>query len=222
MHASVPSPRSPTADHGRTPAVPAVEAHGTTGSEERARATIELHRVVSAPTSLQEFVQDAADTAARHLDAVVVVLEVRRPGGPRVTSRPPDGPEPVVNLAHALSDGTRVDLRLYSAAAPVRRVVELAEVYLDVIARLVPLRLRIDDLEQVTADLRAAVETRSVIDRALGVVMVQNRCPASQAFTILRSASQNRNLKLREVATAIVEGLPATNGRPVTHPAPGG
>ncbi|WP_412870069.1 ANTAR domain-containing protein [Cellulomonas sp. 179-A 4D5 NHS] len=185
--------------------------------QERARATIELQHVVVAPTSLQEFVQEASDVAACHLDAVVVVVEVRRPGGPRVTSRPPDGPEPVVNLARALSDGTRVDLCLYSAATPVRRVVELAEVYLDVIAHLVPLRLHIHDLEAVTADLRAAAESRSVIDQATGVIMRQNHCTAHEAFSILRSASQNRNIKLREVAASLVEDLSATAAAPASQ-----
>ena len=41
----------------------------------------------------------------------------------------------------------------------------------------------------------------------MGVVMAQNRCDASAAFQILRSASQGRNVKLREVAEDIVAAV---------------
>ena len=42
------------------------------------------------------------------------------------------------------------------------------------------------------------------IDQALGVIMAQERCTSAQAFDVLRSASQNRNVKLRDVARQIV------------------
>jgi AmiR/NasT family two-component response regulator len=43
-----------------------------------------------------------------------------------------------------------------------------------------------------------------VIDQALGVVMGQNRCTADEAFDILRTISQNCNVKLRDVAAEII------------------
>ena len=64
-------------------------------------------------------------------------------------------------------------------------------------------------------DLRAAVGSRSVIDQALGIIMGQNRCGADEAFLIIRKASHNRNMKLRDVAAEIVT---KTSGRPPVPP----
>ncbi|MEU0206548.1 ANTAR domain-containing protein [Streptomyces canus] len=56
---------------------------------------------------------------------------------------------------------------------------------------------------------------RSVIDQALGVVMGQRRCTAEDAFGVLRSASQHRNIKLRDLCTELITNL---TGRPPTAP----
>jgi GAF domain-containing protein len=58
--------------------------------------------------------------------------------------------------------------------------------------------------------MRTAMSSRSTIDQALGVVMAQNRCDAEAAFGVLTRASQNRNIKLRDVARDIVTNV----GRP--------
>jgi GAF domain-containing protein len=60
---------------------------------------------------------------------------------------------------------------------------------------------------RLSDQLRQALESRAVIDQAIGVIMAQQRCSAEQAFAVLRSASQNRNIKLRTVATGIVGSL---------------
>jgi hypothetical protein len=59
----------------------------------------------------------------------------------------------------------------------------------------------------LTSQLRTALASRAVIDQALGVIMAQERCTQAQAFAILRSASQNRNVKLRDIATKIVTNV---------------
>ncbi|MEU8900946.1 GAF and ANTAR domain-containing protein [Nocardia sp. NPDC048505] len=55
-----------------------------------------------------------------------------------------------------------------------------------------------------TAQLRAALASRSLIDQALGIVMGQRGCTRAQAFDILRSASQHRNIKLTAIAREII------------------
>ncbi len=55
--------------------------------------------------------------------------------------------------------------------------------------------------------MRTAMSSRSIIDQALGVVMAQNRCDAEAAFGVLTRASQNRNIKLRDVARGIVTNV---------------
>src|SRR4051794_13739826 len=67
----------------------------------------------------------------------------------------------------------------------------------------------------LTDQLRASLASRAVIDQALGVIMGQRRCTAAEAFAILRSASQNRNVKVREIAGQIITGI---TGQPPQEP----
>lgn len=60
---------------------------------------------------------------------------------------------------------------------------------------------------ELTAQLRAALASRAVIDQALGIIMAQERCASSRAFAILRTVSQNRNLRLRDIANEIVTSV---------------
>lgn len=53
--------------------------------------------------------------------------------------------------------------------------------------------------------MRQAMESRSVIDQAIGVTMAQQRCTPTQAFDVLVRLSQSSNRKLRDVAQMIVE-----------------
>ena len=52
--------------------------------------------------------------------------------------------------------------------------------------------------------LRASLASRAVIDQAVGVIMGQERCTQDKAFAALRTASQNRNVKLRDIAHEVV------------------
>jgi GAF domain-containing protein len=52
--------------------------------------------------------------------------------------------------------------------------------------------------------LRTALSSRSIIDQAIGILMGQQRCGPEEAFALLRAASQQRNIKLREVAANLV------------------
>jgi GAF domain-containing protein len=69
------------------------------------------------------------------------------------------------------------------------------------------------DAATLVEQMKAALESRSVIDQAMGVVMAQNRCDAEAAFTILTRASQNRNIKLRDVARSVVANVSRPGGR---------
>ncbi|MFJ8803427.1 GAF domain-containing protein [Streptomyces sp. NPDC102487] len=78
----------------------------------------------------------------------------------------------------------------------------------------IALAQRLVDTEQFAQEMRDAMQSRAVIDQALGVVMVQRRCTQDVAFGILRSASQHRNIKLRDLCTEMITGL--TGQPPVT------
>ncbi|ADB34806.1 ANTAR domain protein with unknown sensor [Kribbella flavida DSM 17836] len=57
---------------------------------------------------------------------------------------------------------------------------------------------------EVAEQLEHALTSRSVIDQAIGVLMGQQHCDAETAFALLRTHSQNNNLKLRDVARGII------------------
>ncbi|MFD7436003.1 GAF and ANTAR domain-containing protein [Streptomyces sp. NPDC059861] len=106
-------------------------------------------------------------------------------------------------------------LNLYAApphaftTADVRALRSLAEQATGAIA----LAQRISEAQEFVTQMQTAMQSRSVIDQALGVVMSQRRCTADEAFGILRSASQHRNVKLRDLCTELITNL---TGRPPT------
>ncbi|MEU9741579.1 GAF and ANTAR domain-containing protein [Micromonospora chersina] len=74
--------------------------------------------------------------------------------------------------------------------------------------------LRQTDQALLHQQLSDAMASRSVIDQALGVIMGQQRCTATEAFTLLRQASQNRNRKLRDVAAEIITQVTGESPQP--------
>jgi GAF domain-containing protein len=58
---------------------------------------------------------------------------------------------------------------------------------------------------EIAAQLKEALTTRAIIDQALGVLMGQRHCTSYEAFELLRQISQVRNVKLHQVAAAVVE-----------------
>ncbi|GKV74464.1 GAF and ANTAR domain-containing protein [Pseudarthrobacter sp. NCCP-2145] len=79
--------------------------------------------------------------------------------------------------------------------------------FTQVAAQALRLGLRIAGAELKAEDLAAAMNYRTAIDMARGIIMAQNRCSGDEAFTILRDASSARNEKLHDVARAVVSGL---------------
>ena len=75
--------------------------------------------------------------------------------------------------------------------------------------------LQAAQLNEVIIQLREALNTRAVIDQALGIIMARRQCTAPAAFDILRRSSQRRNVKVHQVAADIVE---AVSGQPPLPP----
>ncbi|MGH3321450.1 MAG: ANTAR domain-containing protein [Streptosporangiaceae bacterium] len=55
------------------------------------------------------------------------------------------------------------------------------------------------------ANLRQAIRTRQTIGEAIGILMERHKYPAEGAFDRLRRASQEGNIKLRDLAARVVE-----------------
>jgi GAF domain-containing protein len=67
--------------------------------------------------------------------------------------------------------------------------------------------LRLAERTRHGQQLAEALNSRSIIDQALGILMAQQRCSSAAAFEILRRASQGRNVKLRTIAADIVHAV---------------
>lgn len=58
---------------------------------------------------------------------------------------------------------------------------------------------------ELADQLREAMESRAVIEQAKGILMSAHKVTAEEAFELLRKRSQDRNVKLRLLATEVVE-----------------
>ena len=65
--------------------------------------------------------------------------------------------------------------------------------------------------EQAYARLEARLETMPMIEQAKGILMERAGCGPDEAFGLLRSASQRANIKVRDLAAAIVAAASATS-----------
>jgi GAF domain-containing protein len=77
-------------------------------------------------------------------------------------------------------------------------------------SRALALVIRLVGQAELNEQLQTALASRTVIDKAIGIIMAQSRCDASAAFEILRRGSQNRNVKLRTLAAEIVTAVGGT------------
>ncbi|MFJ6077494.1 GAF and ANTAR domain-containing protein [Pseudarthrobacter sp. NPDC092419] len=83
-------------------------------------------------------------------------------------------------------------------------IVKRAESFAGLAGRALRLALKISDAQNLADDLTAALQNRTTIDLACGVIMAQNRCSQEEAMALLTKASSHRNQKLRELAAEIL------------------
>jgi GAF domain-containing protein len=114
-------------------------------------------------------------------------------------------------MAYPLTDQGRVlgvlSLQSRVAQAPSDTTRATLASLAQLVAGALALALRLAGRDELIRNLRVALNTRSSIDTAIGILMGQQRCDAKTAFALLRATSQRRNLKLRDVAAQVVAGL---------------
>ncbi len=74
-------------------------------------------------------------------------------------------------------------------------------------SRSLALAGRLSSAVELAHQLQQALISRTTINQAIGVVMGQNRCDADAAFDRLRSASQHRHVKLRDIAAEVLRSV---------------
>ena len=125
-----------------------------------------------------EFTSLAEEMGLRSYLSAGLGLAGRRLGALNLSSRDPDG--------FSQLDEDLVSLFTVPAAAAIVAV-----------GRYIEARDLAGQFEQ-------ALQSRAVINLAIGIIMAESRSNAEQAFATLTRASNNRNMKLRDLATEIV------------------
>lgn len=85
--------------------------------------------------------------------------------------------------------------------------IRTAQTYAGKASKALGLAVRIAQLMDDKKHLSMAMESRTSIDLAVGVVMAQNRCSQVAAVKILKIASSARNVKLRDVASSVLASV---------------
>ncbi|WP_299165619.1 GAF and ANTAR domain-containing protein [uncultured Arthrobacter sp.] len=88
--------------------------------------------------------------------------------------------------------------------------IAFAESFARQASRGLQLALRMAHYSEEADNRSRAMESRTDIDVAVGIVMAQNRCSQAVAFEILQRASSTRNVKLRIIAAEIVQRVAGT------------
>jgi hypothetical protein len=110
-------------------------------------------------------------------------------------------------LAYSLSPDRPSALNLYAQLPAAFGATDRAQALL--FATLA--RLALDSAEERASEekksgnLTEALRTRELIGQAQGILMERERITGDHAFDVLRRASQHMNIKLREVAEALIE-----------------
>ncbi len=81
-----------------------------------------------------------------------------------------------------------------------------------------PVHTALGECQDEVDDLRAALESRPVIDQAKGVLVARHGCTPDRAFEMLSRASQRENRKVRDLAADVVasEQGPTTEAPPAS------
>ena len=74
----------------------------------------------------------------------------------------------------------------------------------------VTVALRIAAAAEAAKDRQQAMESRTAIDVAVGIIMAQQQCSQQEAFDMLAEVSNLRNVKVRDLARELVESIGKT------------
>jgi GAF domain-containing protein len=168
---------------------------------------------------IQYEVDDGPCRTAAHENVIVVVEDVARDLRWPVFSRraTAEGAGATLSVPLPVQGAAIGVLNLYAAVPRVFDEEEKARTqrFAEQAAVAVALALQLAERDEHCRNLEAALASRTTIDQALGILMGQRRVNAVEAFDLLRRLSQRSNIKLRDVAAALiteVAGEPPPDG----------
>lgn len=74
------------------------------------------------------------------------------------------------------------------------------------ISKTLRLALRLHSPDSYPEHLRSALQSRAVVDAALSLIMLHNRCGRGKAMELLHVAARNSDRRLHDIATDIIHG----------------
>ena len=121
------------------------------------------------------------------------------------------GCQSILSTPLIIGDDGGASLNLYAKSTGIftEDLVRSIQDYATEAAVTLQVAVQIANHKDLSEDLRRAMESRTAIDVAIGIVAAQNRCSQEEAFGILRRASSHQNIKLRELAERLVESVTA-------------
>jgi GAF domain-containing protein len=131
---------------------------------------------------------------------------------PRVVE---EGIRSILGVPIPIDSGDSAALNLYSNESDRfdEEAIESARQYARQASRALSLAIRLARHRDAEANLEAALDSRTTVALAIGIMMGQNRCSQEEAFDLLRSAASSRNIKLRDLAAGLVASAdPASEG----------
>lgn len=129
------------------------------------------------------------------------------------------GARSVLGVPLALGNDASAALNFFAPVTGVftDQAIEEATVFADMAGHALKLAVRIAAADLLVADLKAAMEHRTAIDIATGIIMCQNHCAQEEAFEMLKRASSSRNEKLSTLAEDIIKVGSGNQTATATH-----
>ena len=191
-------------------AIPGADGAGLTLLEEnRADTIVATASFVREVDDIQYGIgQGPCITAAREGRTVICGSLGADPRWPRFGGRVARrGVHSVVSLPLIVPDGVVGAMNVYAHAKDAfdERAAELGEIFAAPAAIAVQNAQVLAQTRRLATQLQAALETRGVIDRAVGILMSRTGSTEQQALDRLRSLSQHEHHKLAVVARQIID-----------------
>ena len=120
-----------------------------------------------------------------------------------------NGVQTTLGVPLDIGEGATASLNFFAAAPGVltSAILDRAVGFGELASRTLHLSVRMGAAQARAQNLEAAMQSRTAIDVACGVIMAQNRCSQKEAMDILAKVSSNRNQKLRDVAVELLERI---------------
>ncbi len=135
-------------------------------------------------------------------EAIAVRLADLAPGESEDPATPVDG---ILLVPQSRSSGTRAWVQFGNPRVVSSDEQIVADLIAQAFALAVDRVLTVGELADRQANLEKAVESHRTIGQAVGILVERHRITPGEAFQQLRRASQDRNIRLREVAQRVIE-----------------